>query len=335
MLSPNRSQQLKAPDTACPGEVRLIDLVESGKTKDIRALLSSTTQSRDDLISALYRAIRRRNSEIAECLINGGASLGSTDFGYALGVATRIGNIEIVQHLLKVGAALEFDITIVDESLELCDMFVNTPLRAVLDAWRHHRPKEGEAPRQYVDIIKLLVEAGASVDSTSPDGLYCAVMVGNLDMIRYLVEHAEDRKSVLDADYFGYEDDLRMSLSALWAAVSTGRLDIVRYLVEAGANPLRQCTYHHVDEFAIHAALNPDHQITDSARLGMINYLISVDKDQLNKKTGEGKTCLHLAAEINNAECADWLIAQAPISRQRPMMAKHLGKAHENMGAGL
>ncbi|KAI1172376.1 ankyrin repeat-containing domain protein [Nemania sp. FL0916] len=144
------------------------------------------------------------------------------------------------------------------------------------------------------------MDTGASVDSA----LIHAAGQKHLEIVRCLLEYVQDKKSVLNAYY---RDVLLNVTSTLCSAVFRGHLNIVRYLVEAGADPLLRCSYNGVSQLAIHRTFEARHA---HGALDIIRYLISVDRRQLEARTSEGKTCLHLAAEANDAECADWLLSE-------------------------
>ncbi|KAI1380967.1 ankyrin repeat-containing domain protein [Hypoxylon crocopeplum] len=276
-----------------PPRSRLYDLVKNGDTEAVRDLLVDAQQPDEDLIAALYEAIQQRNAEMVECLIDAGALLtagASLDEYDALHWAVKSGDIQIVQLLLGARASVGSK---------------TTALYTALWIWSEQEPLERAAQQQYSEIIELLVGAGASLDSASDIFILdSAASYGNLDTVRWLVEHVDDKKKFVNATV---EKTRQNRVSALWSAVNSGHLDIIRTLVEAGADPLLPCTSRGVDQLAIHAAFKVDR---GSDVLEIIRYLITLNKDQLEKKTSEGKTCLHLAAETNNAECADWLLSQ-------------------------
>ncbi|GAW25119.1 putative ankyrin unc44 [Rosellinia necatrix] len=229
--------------------------------------------------------------------------------------AARCGDVKVVQCLLKTGAPVEARSASND-----------TPLHSALSGWSssvdamqanqqatdrfnsQDGPLIRATPAHYVEIIKLLVDKGSPVDSASPADalLYYAVHVRNLDIVRYLVEHAADKGRLLNAIHDrSTPNSQKDRLSALWRAVRWCDLDMVRYLVEAGADLLLECRHNFVDQFAIHAAFYPD---TDGNELGVIRYLIRVNESQMEEKTSYHDTCLHLAAATNNAVCAAWLL---------------------------
>ena len=80
----------------------------------------------------------------------------------------------------------------------------------------------------HVDVVRLLVEAGAHKDFTNMDGdsaLLMAALRGHVDVVRLLVEAGADKDL---ANYDGY--------TALLIADLHGYVDVVRFLVEAGVD---------------------------------------------------------------------------------------------------
>lgn len=295
-------------------------LIEDGDTEAIRTYLAGATQREAFLIPALFQAIFQRSSDIVECLISAGAPVDCTDgvvLRTPLHCAARNGDIKTVQYLLRAGA-----------SFDAKSASGESPLFYALGGWNSRgktdragddatsrfgssgEPLEAASPRHYAQIVKLLVDAGASVDSANPRDsiLFYAVRVGDFDVLQYLVQHAVDKNSVLNAVHRDASSSNGLStISALWYAAFLHRLDMVRYLVEAGADYLLPCTSLGVSQLPIHATflIYPSSVAHD-----IISYLIGVDRCQLWEKNSRSQTCLHLAAETNNAKCADWLISQ-------------------------
>ena len=88
----------------------------------------------------------------------------------------------------------------------------------------HFAAQEG-----FLDIIKILIENGANVNSlgvVNHSAIRVACRNGHLDVVKYLLEHG----AVLD-DKLGND-----RATPLEGAAGQGHLDIVQYLVEKGAN---------------------------------------------------------------------------------------------------
>ncbi|KAJ2974079.1 hypothetical protein NUW58_g8773 [Xylaria curta] len=228
----------------------------------------------------LYCAVKDGDIQAVRDLLTG-ATQPEADLNRALFEAINQRNAEVVECLINVGASVHS--TSEDDK--------ETPLRRAA--------KVGD-----VKVVQLLLDAGAG-----PPGLTLTYASGqhNLSIVRCLVEHAVDKNRLLNTLY---KMDRLHEISPLAAAAESGDIDIARYLVEAGADLFLSCSYglfSRRSELAIHRAFKIRH---DNGTLEMIQYLISVDRKQLNAKTRYGETCLHLAAETNNTGCADWLLSE-------------------------
>ncbi|KAH9895440.1 ankyrin [Xylariomycetidae sp. FL2044] len=197
--------------------------------------------------------------------------------------------------------------------------------------------------RGHVEIVRLLVTAGAPVASTDRDGftpLHRAAKKGSLDSVQYLLDHCEDRKSYVQACYqtprirvwpipYRWEQN-----SALSCAAGEGHLDVVRYLVEAGADPLQELQNNGI---AAHSACRGAKDYVQ-----VVKYLMNVDRSQLEKRTSdEDDTCLHLAAQKDHIESAELLLSIGANHRARnaegntPWQVAHKAKSSNVMGALL
>ncbi|KAI8946096.1 ankyrin repeat-containing domain protein [Xylaria longipes] len=259
----------------------------------------------------LHRATSRGNVDIVRCLYDAGAAIDSrTPYGETpLHLAAKYGNVEVVQFLLGAGAAVDFRTTAGETPLQHavrgCVLY-NGEFHADSEDSYHPKPLEEAPLRSYFEVIDLLVNAGASVDSAGPHGstLFYASQQKDVSIVRCLIERATHKERFLNALYF---EGSVLAASALWSAVDKGHLDVVRYLIEAGANPLLQCTYNGVRHLAIHRAFTSKNC---SDRLEVIRYLIRFDRNQLEERTSENKTCLHLAVLAANVECTDLLLSK-------------------------
>ncbi|KAI3317518.1 ankyrin repeat-containing domain protein [Xylariaceae sp. AK1471] len=209
----------------------------------------------------LFLAIKNHDVELVKNLVENGASVDATDGDFKetpLHRAAMNADVNIVRYLLDAGVPVDARSAPEDKTPLICALC--SCLTSDEDATSENSegpndiaPLEERAPKPYAEIVKILVEAGASVYATSryDSVLTCAARQKNLDIVRCVVEHSRD-KSFVNTFY----EWVRPDASALAAAVGAGNLDIVRYLVEAGADPLlrldnnRYCTC----TFAIHKA---------------------------------------------------------------------------------
>ena len=100
------------------------------------------------------------------------------------------------------------------------------------DIWCHHTPLMAAARMGYIDVVRLLLDAGASQEDKTgwnpPSPLYLAVEGGHREIARILI----DAGAVLDR-FEGTSTDAR---TPLMVAVEKSDLALVDLLLEAGAN---------------------------------------------------------------------------------------------------
>ncbi|KAI1113525.1 ankyrin repeat-containing domain protein [Nemania sp. NC0429] len=222
--------------------------------------------------------------------------------------AARRGDVKIVQYLLEAGAPVDAR----SQSNETPLHSALSALSSLLDALQADKNFDASGhgvnratTSDYVSIVKLLVDAKASVDSASPRHSILYYAVRDFDLVRYLVEHSFNKEKFLNTLH--QDDQTSDQLSALWGAMQWCELRVVRYLVEKGANPLLTCTINGVSKTAIHAAFEYGTVVEGREK---IEYLIGEDRNQLNKEFSEGNTCLHLAAKMNKFEYVDYFLSK-------------------------
>jgi ankyrin repeat protein len=89
----------------------------------------------------------------------------------------------------------------------------------------------GLCAHEYIDVAKLLVDAGADVNRRNNAGghtaMWFAARLSNHDLMRYLVDHGADVNPVCEA---------YLSWTPLHVAIENKDRWAVRFLVERGAN---------------------------------------------------------------------------------------------------
>lgn len=147
----------------------------------------------------------------------------------------------------------------------------------------HHAAEHG-----HVEPMRLLLEAGAEIDTPSKTPLHAAVESGHLEAVRFLVQNGA-QKDVLDD--FG--------CTPLGLAVQNEHLDLVRFLVEEGANKDELFNKRH-GTTALHIE-------AESGNLDMVRFLVAIgcDKDATDDSGG---TPLHRAAEADRLDIVRFLV---------------------------
>ena len=147
-----------------------------------------------------------------------------------------------------------------------------------------------------LDMVKALVEAGADInfkggngDLTGLTSLMAATATGKEDVARYLVSRGAKLDEVDDKGF-----------SAAGAAVATDNVDILKLLGDAGAN-LRQL------QGSTKAPLIIDAARSVKAGVEMVQYLIR-KRANVNQEDANGNAPLFHAAANGNTRVADLLL---------------------------
>ena len=183
-----------------------------------------------------------------------------------------------------------------------------------------------------LDVVKMLVRAGAGVRVTDNEGDTCLTLaanvtsnyIGHTETVRYLVglpevevnhQNVENNCALHYAVTNKHADVVQVLIDAgadigtrngrghlpLHDACELGALDIVKILVEAGAGvrgageTRRRSTYLTLAAF---------HGYTETVR-----YLLALPDVELNGRDGDGETALHCAVHFNYADTVQLLIA--------------------------
>ena len=168
----------------------------------------------------LMKAVELGNLEIIKILLQGGDSLPNwqISLGSALELAIQLGKAKIVEMLLQAGANFNQAGSV-------------PPLITAVEY-------------QHIDIVKILIEAGADincVDESAITPLIMAVLVKNIYLVNFLLEKGAN---VDGANLDDYHCCFRSQMNGKFLSEGTpliyaareGNLQIVKLLVEAGAN---------------------------------------------------------------------------------------------------
>ncbi|TPJ32730.1 ankyrin repeat domain-containing protein [Mesorhizobium sp. B2-6-5] len=144
-----------------------------------------------------------------------------------------------------------------------------------------------------VAAITAALDAGAVVDESDGKAtpLYLAVKGGHYAAAKMLIERGADVNSA-PTPLLG---------PALMPALAKRRIDLIKLLLDEGANPNSKRSR----ENAIHIAVN-------LGCLDCVKALVEAGAD-VNAKTNDGKTPLHLAKRKGQREVADYLISHGAV----------------------
>ncbi|XP_028608217.1 ankyrin repeat and death domain-containing protein 1A [Grammomys surdaster] len=195
----------------------------------------------------------------------------------ALHGAAGAGHEQAVRLLLEHGAAVD-DVDSVGRCVCVCVCFGMTAL--LLSAWFGH-----------LQIVQILVNAGAKVHCESKDGLtllHCAAQKGHMPMLAFVMEDLED--VALDhADKLGR--------TAFHRAAEHGQLDALDFLVGSGCD-------HSVKDKGGNTAL---HLAASQGHMDVLQRLVDIGLD-LEEQNTEGLTALHAATEGIHTDCVMLLL---------------------------
>ncbi|MEF2162548.1 ankyrin repeat domain-containing protein, partial [Pseudomonas aeruginosa] len=144
-----------------------------------------------------------------------------------------------------------------------------------------------------VAAVTAALDAGAGVDESDggPTPLYLAVRGGHLAVAKLLMERGADVNAA-PTPLLG---------PALMPALAKRRVDLINLLLEGGADPNARRNR----ENAIHIAVN-------LGCLDCVKALVGAGAD-VNAKTKDGKTPLHIAKFKGNGEVADYLLSHGVV----------------------
>ena len=204
-------------------------------------------------------------------------------------IAAHNGNLNSVRILLRYGAdiAARGTLTIDDEVIEGC-----APLWAAAASGR-------------LDVVKLLIERNADVDSRTLTGstpLRVAAHEGHLDIVRCLVESGADVNARND-----YES------TPLMAACYYGHVSVVTYLIDKGA--FMDLQYQDSGNTALHDAVKRGY-------LEMVSQLLSRGASQL--PNNQGLTPLLHACDLRSIEMVEYLINRPECTKEQRIDALEL-----------
>lgn len=271
--------------------------ISTGKRELINILLVAGAKADvedEDEGSALHIAARHGNIEVVQLLISAGADVNSmTEYGWtALHEAVEYGDITIVKLLISA----EADIDVEDEKvLELAAGTGSAELVLfLLDAGAQNMGSAvmEAASRNDMEMVKILLDAGADIDCFSDDlktPLTVAILKGYDELAIYLLRAGADangRKLVVDDK----------QVTPLQAAVHQDKTKLARILLEAGADVNSPAP---IDILHDNYPYSVDFTEVPSGNIYFTGTALQIAIYRRNHKLV--KTLLHAGADINAA----------------------------------
>lgn len=252
-----------------------------------------------DGTTALHRAARYGHKDIVELLLAHGADIaGKASNGFTpLHAAIYSGDKDIVQFLIDHGA--DVNAQTIDGAIPLHIAAYRgyediLKLLVAHGAYVTNKTKSGStalnfaAQKGHTDIIKLLINHGADpkVDIAMP--LYSATINGHIDTVKLLTDYCVDNT-----------DKSRNQDALLLMAVYAGHKELVEFLVHNGSNVNLKVQEH--QGTLLHIA-------AENGRNGVLELLITNHGLDVNAKTTNGYTPLHVATVKGYAQTVKLLI---------------------------
>ncbi|KAI9770213.1 MAG: Ankyrin repeat domain-containing protein 44 [Geoglossum umbratile] len=276
-----------------------------GTAKAILRLLDSEDFDNKDLFSApLLAAAMRGNLPTVKALVRLEAPpIGDNEAFMSLHAAAYNGDVEVISALLEAGLCLGDDPT--DEITPLHQAVESGNLRAAqmllganadIDT---QDPSNGRtallqaAARGHTDIVKVLLEAGATVkvaDDTGSSFLHCAARGGRIEIVDLALKVGGN---ILETDQNG--------LIPLHIAVEERFVDAVtKFLALQNASDQVKARVQEMERTPLHLA-------AEQGNVEVVTLLLKVDRE-INLVDTNELTALHLASENGHTEIAKLLL---------------------------
>ena len=249
----------------------VLEAARNGDTATMRAVLEKLSPDRDAVVFGkgnkyLKLAVRNGHTDTVRYLVG----LPEVDVNHrrnnetALDYAMDEGHPDVMRVLIDAGADID------TKSAGF------SPLHCASDS--------------ELEVVKVLVRAGAGVNVTDNDGrtcLFLAAIYGHTDIVRYLVGLPE-----VDVNHCDSNNE-----TALHCAVTEGHSDVVQVLIDAGAD---------IDT-KNEDGYSPLHVASRSGALEVVKMLVRGGAG-VNVTDDDGRTCLILAAPNGHTETVRYLV---------------------------
>ena len=258
--------------------------------------------------SPLHYACQKGALDVVKMLVEAGAGVRATDGDgdTCLHLAAKLGHIETVRYLvglpeveLNQGDCCDFNALhyavaekrtdVVQVLIDAGSDFARTSIRTGTTAL-HNACCNGA-----LDIVKMLVRAGAGVLPFDEEGFTClmrAAQYEETETVRYLLSLPE-----VDVNQRNDYETHQRSETALYYVVDDNLTSMVQVLIDAGADIDAQN----------HEGCSPLHSACASGGLNVVKMLVEAGAG-VRVTNDEGRTCLIFAARFGHTETVRYLV---------------------------
>ncbi len=220
--------------TACESpDSDLIKAAQQGDADEVRSLLSESAVHDNSIAKALMLAAARDHTETVQALLEAGVDVNATSEEgdpSALCAAAMSGYINTMQILIDAGADPNIG---GNERLPILQVVVTfTPLSIKEELEKNWHGEElaleEEIAQRHIEVIRLLLAAGADVNARGVTGfspLMSGVLLCDIRVLEALIEAGADVNARSDE-----------GITALMLASLAGKASTVRILIDAGAD---------------------------------------------------------------------------------------------------
>ena len=306
-----------------------VEAARNGDTTAVQALLEKLNSNRKRVaFDAVHEACRGNHDECLTLLLPY-VETTQMDFGILLSECVHADHVACTEVLLQHWKSVCNNVAFVPhkskhsagQSAGECPSMWSDPAvcRVLIDAGAdlHTTNEKQRSPLHYacgagaLDVVKMLVQAGAGVRATDDEGRMCLSVALHIDTVRYLVG-----LPVVELNH----QNATNNYTALHYAVVQGDMDVVQVLIDAGADIDTQNDL----------GRSPLNTACESGALDIVKMLVRAGA------TDNGAcTCLMFAANSGRTEIARYLVGLPEVELNRQNAANYHTALHFAVVSGV